>query len=356
LDQADELVLSGENEKALVLYREWLDTSTDSPDFFTILQKTIQVSGSSAEIIELTESYGNFITDPSDKNMLYKNSAEVAELSGRFEPAQKFYETAFLSDPQQKDYISLLNSAALLLETGDLEKGEFQARLVMNTASGSSAKPRAVLLLSRLLYWQGKISDAAVLLENYIDSEDGESSTDFDSLARYYLYQIKILADEDEDAKRISEELIADYPGRLETMLLESSISSKAIAQIQPFPSPTMFLKEIPIETVGSSGKDNPGSSRDSEPQPADQPDRKGYIQTGSFSVHENAEYMAEDLRREGFDVIIEPVIIQSRTYHKVIIPIKDVPPAALRSNSQEVQKYLITLKEKGFEGFFYSD
>jgi cell division protein FtsN len=66
-------------------------------------------------------------------------------------------------------------------------------------------------------------------------------------------------------------------------------------------------------------------------------------IQTGSYSVRENAEYALKDLKAAGFSAEIRERTIGDTVYYRVIIP--DI-------GSDDVEKVILELKEKGFEGF----
>ena len=71
--------------------------------------------------------------------------------------------------------------------------------------------------------------------------------------------------------------------------------------------------------------------------------DQSTRVQTGSFSVRENAEFAMADLVAAGFRVSIEERIVSGTSYYRVLIP---------EVASDNLDRVLLELREKGFEGF----
>ena len=67
-------------------------------------------------------------------------------------------------------------------------------------------------------------------------------------------------------------------------------------------------------------------------------------IQTGSFLVRENADYMLAELVRLDFPAQIREVTIQDKSYYRVLV--------GEFSPEEEIQRAIAQLKELGFEGF----
>lgn len=80
-------------------------------------------------------------------------------------------------------------------------------------------------------------------------------------------------------------------------------------------------------------------------PSPTDMPPSATVrIQTGSFTLAENATFMARDLKTAGFATITEKAELAGKTYYRVLLAKTYAP--------DEARTALIRLKEAGFEGF----
>jgi len=66
-------------------------------------------------------------------------------------------------------------------------------------------------------------------------------------------------------------------------------------------------------------------------------------IQTGSYTVIDNAKSMVSTLEKKGFSAIIKEKIVRNTTYYTVVLP--NIP----KGKSQD---FIIKLKDKGIEGF----
>jgi cell division protein FtsN len=66
-------------------------------------------------------------------------------------------------------------------------------------------------------------------------------------------------------------------------------------------------------------------------------------IQTGSFTVAENATFMARDLAAAGFTTTTERAVLSGKTYYRVFL--------SRAMAQEEARTTLIKLKEAGFEG-----
>lgn len=264
--------------------------------------------------------------EPETLHAFYLSLAGIDEITGNLESAQKYYQSASLTIPGKKDFSSLLSSAVLLFELGDYRGAEAQATVIIETCRIDELVSGAELLLSRTFF--------------ATDREDKSLQIAFDLLkkdpitlqpaALLWIVELSSYLEKNDLKKRAIEILLTSFPDTP-----EAAIYSGEIGRV---PSPSLFFglrqakiglsaEEIAVENEAADSEKTIVLS----------------IQTGSYSVRDNAEYALKDLEKEGFTAEIKERKVGDSVYYRVLIV--DV-------NSENVDKVILELKEKGFEGF----
>ncbi len=140
-----------------------------------------------------------------------------------------------------------------------------------------------------------------------------------------FLVALNDCGDSESASDRIAtyEEAVRINPNSPEAAILSGDLDH--------YPSPTIFLGLEPTEV--------------SETAVSTQfvhDERKMTIQTGSYSMRENAEYALQDLKAAGFSPEIREKVVGDKRYFRVILP--DI---AYDSVDEKIDE----LNERGFEG-----
>lgn len=251
------------------------------------------------------------------RNFIFRWFAGIMEQLGRLHEAQDYYESAAFLSTDKKDFSSLMESAKLLFELGNLEKSENQAKTVITAAPHQTLIIDALILLAKISNVTGDIPTAGRQAENII------SKYPVTQLRPAQLYSLAIILEESGLTNRfeqISGLLREQFPDSIEAHLINKSDQTK----ITEYPQPNLFF-QFQSEPLFTEETISPA------------------IQTGSFVKKEHAETMVSQLQKDGFQAEILVRKHEDTRYYKVILP----PDPA-----KEVQKTLIELKEKGYEAF----
>lgn len=342
-DTARELEKKGEREGAVRQYEAWLEANRESTEFISVLFHTADIHPDIRKAVILLDKYAPSISDRGDKTRLLAKTAAFHEILGDYTTAQRLFEESYYNHPDESTFTFLLRSARLLYERGEAAKSEDQARVVGNLSRDPGIKKQAVFLLARIIAGAGNLEEG--LRVSLLLTEDPSNTADNESIL-LFAYNIALQIGREQEKKRALERLSRDYPETPEFRLAEQ-MQGKAGGGVGPFPSPSSLLNPIGLpESVAPVPRDPAPAARPSATRTPAPPATA--VQTGSFSVRENAEYMVRDLRGLGFPAEIrEDVNRDGGKIFKVIIPVN-----GKQSSSEETQRLLILLKEKGVEGF----
>jgi len=261
--------------------------------------------------------------------------AEAEEMLGLLDEARQHYLQAAFAGSGDRDVAGMLNSAAILLELGGLDEAETICKAVLNTADDPVFLEEAAVQLSRLRYLNGQPDEAWTVLENRVFPVSDEKTAS----TLYWVYRLAGMTNRPDKQSQALETLTSRYPESPEYALLTGGAEG--------FPSPLSFFGLMDLrkdKTAEEVSEHIPDTARDRETSIGTAvSERTVMIQTGSFLDRENAEYHVKDLGDAGFSAEIIRNEMSGKLYHRVVIP--DVP-------LEEVQNYLIRLKDKGYEGW----
>ncbi|MBN2049578.1 MAG: SPOR domain-containing protein [Spirochaetales bacterium] len=254
--------------------------------------------------------------------------AEMEELLGNLDEAQRLYLQAAYASPDERDYRSMLISAAILIEIGGLEEAEMICRAVISAAPVPEYREKANILLSQIMYLQGDEIKSWELVETALLPQ----LTDLSSSSLLWVSTLANLLNKEKISEQAKEILLKGYPQSPEAMITSETASV--------FPSPIHFFG-----LLDKTQKESNIPESQQPPAPSVQPPETTLvmIQTGSFQDPENAAYHVKDLSAVGFEPVILEKTVSGKLYHRVVIP--NIP-------QEEVQRYLLLLKDKGYEGW----
>ncbi len=220
------------------------------------------------------------------------------------------------------------------METGDLEKSEEQARTVAGRSADPRLKKRAVFQLARVIAAKGD-SGEAVRVASALTADP--ANTAGNEAILLFVFELAGSLGREKEKKAAYDRLAAEYPESPEFRL--AKLASGSPAGVKPFPSPSAVLN--PAISRGKSGDSREKEKGKTALSPS-------AIQTGSFSMKENAEYMARDLGKLGFPAELrEEIRPDGKKMYKVVVPL-----APGERTDAATQNVLVRLKEQGIEGF----
>lgn len=325
----------------------------DSPGRFSQVHAASTIRESRSLLNDLLAS----LREPSDLRRTHATIAELAELSGDFQDAQRHYRLAFDAHDQESGSSLLLRSAHLRFELGDLGGAREEADRVAAMGSPADIVIKARLLSVRIDIAEGDSSSASRRLQSVPISAAGPPSVLFE------VYDLARQLDNADLASRSQQLLATHHPNSVEYALVRVDRGA-ADRRVERMPTPAHMLVSIPYGPLPeiSPGPATPARAESAVPAPATTPAASATpapstapsadallavgIQAGSFRDAENAAFMARDIRSAGFPAEVRERGGENGSTFVVIVP---VPEGTTREAAIRTQ---IGLKDAGFEGF----
>jgi tetratricopeptide (TPR) repeat protein len=327
----------GDRAGAAAAYEDWLKANPQSPEFTATLFHAADIHPDLVSSISLLEKYQALPQDRAAQSAIKSKTATLYEISGNLVTAQKLFESAYYANPGEETFPSLYRSARLLFELGETQKSEDHARLTANLCKNPVTKKRATFLLTRLMAADNPEGALRIALQL---TEDAANPADNENIFLFIFHLADSLGRQPERSLAL-QRLAKDYPDTPEFRLASLSAGQNRSGAVTPFPTPSTLLGPLspPAPPIGSAAAAQAAQTR-APAVPA-----ATAVQTGSFSVRENAEYMVKDLHGLGFGAEIREAAGRTGAVYKVLIPLR-------QGGQDESQNLLIRLKEKGIEGF----
>jgi tetratricopeptide (TPR) repeat protein len=275
--------------------------------------------------------------------------ARLYELSGRLDEARQSYEASFRLKPDEWDFESLLRAARLHLEFGAFAESIRRARLVIQGSQSASRRAAARLVIAEAYLSEGNAQSAQEEL-----NKTERAQLLGDPAGILLAIRVADALGRTGKAEEYLQRLTLQYPDSP-----EAAIALGDTAQIAAFPSPLQLSRlpesdialslDAPEESAGSPPAAGMSSPSENDPPKSDErrddAETSFFLQTGSFSVEENARYMREDLLKLGFEPIVRSVIRDGARYYQVLVPVVD--------DSREAAEELMgRIQQRGFDGF----
>ena len=293
----------------------------------TLLISALHASTTPSFAFEVVERFVDQ-TPVADRAGVYRAAAELAELTGDYERAAKYFAATF-EHSESRDPADALAAARAQVDLGDLELAESHVRAALAHAPSGDNMVQSRTLLARILAETGRNVEASALLHGLVpvlaESDIGDAYSIFDAAATIGL----------DDVTAAARKRIEAFPDSVELALVRRSESDSSV---DPFPSPSRVMNPERVFERATAPTPEPRGER---------PSLRG-IQTGSFRDEENARYMARDLRELGFSADVRSRVVGDTTFHQVVIGIDGDPD---RANTT-----IMRLKERGIEGFLVFD
>ncbi|TFG59093.1 MAG: hypothetical protein E4H36_14435, partial [Spirochaetales bacterium] len=130
-EKAEELAEQQRFTEAADILLEWLTVNRENPDYFPTLLMTADLLPDVQRAKDLLEEELRTEKDRARRYEMLSRLALLFELSGDVERAQRSYELAAFIRDREKDFASFYRSAQLLLEMGEYDRAELQARTIL---------------------------------------------------------------------------------------------------------------------------------------------------------------------------------------------------------------------------------
>ncbi len=346
INEIDAFIINGNEQSAIELIQNYIESNPSADNVPGIIDKYISIQSGVNTIITYLKEIEQIVTGNGNKFYVFKNIAILEELSGHIASAQKYFHNAALIADNQEQAGCYFESSRLLYELGNIDMAIIELSTIFLISTKIDLISRAFVLKGHLVKSNGDYKEAETLYSLVINNYKGTSGEieavfsmvilHFYSLsdilmAQKYLELLNSLAPESPEY-RIAYNLIND----------SSSNTSISI-------TPQRFLEYYQIneytETDKQLAQDVPEVS-EVETTVVETVEEEGgiYVQTGSFIIKENAEYMIIDLADKGFKAEILSAFVNNTLYYKVVI--------GVFNTSEEANNLLIRIKESGFQGF----
>ena len=314
----------------------WLLTGDDHPLYQDVARRYLDAEPDIRRLLRVSRSLR---TDRLDTRTLIQFAA-VAEIAGDLEEAERLTRAA--SRSRDADSTLRLTHARLLYDLGrDQDALEVLATLA-EADTDPAIRASAGVLSALIMLDSGQERPGLAALE--LAAEDPSTpAVQLQALLALYAYH---RGGDEEAARRYSRRLAQIAPESLEAVMTRPD---SAVSQLM---SPrTVFRILAPRSAVTSTQQPPPDLPSPTpvaaipSPTPVEQgPKEPVMVQTGSFRVRENAEYMIADLQRAGFLAAVRQVSVKDQTYFRVLIQ-GSVSP-------EKAAEILLRLKDAGFEGY----
>ena len=384
LSEARKAEQKGDVEGAFIGYTKWVESQTDLDKNVETLFRAIDGIPDLERSMKLLDHSLNKLKDPVNRSRMLALKASLLERMGAFEPAEQAYGEAYEIHPVPSSLPYLVRSACLLFELGDLETSEKRLRFVLGQTEKPEDRWEAQFHLARIFAITQRVADALTVGKRLLDEATTNGKEPQTLL--YFLYTVTGAAGMQKEQEIYRTALLKNGG------LLKHFIASDEKSKVTPLPLPSLFFSGIapptqasvstptPVKTTtttireegagNSAGLSSPtlpsytasslqkggaksgveegkqfpansgAGSADSSPRPTG-------IQVGSFSVRDNAEHLAKDLRGFGFPALVKQSQWKDGAFlYRTVVPLRTTPP-------ENPQTVLIKLKEHGFEGFF---
>jgi tetratricopeptide (TPR) repeat protein len=326
------LLAKGDIDEAKRILREWLLENGDAESFPSLLDRYLFLESDISIIREFLSRLLESVKMVTHKALIWKKKAIIEELTGRIDLAQEAYKRAADLSPSEIKSLYLLESARLLYEQGFSEKASDELSLIFLTTDNVEVTSRAMLLRAYIYIENGKISEAEKVLRSILENPSMSSVKPQVLLTLVFLNREK-----PEGYKAYLSTLELEFPKSPEYALAQKIVGQET--DVTFYFTPKLYLSAYRDH---DSTEESP--SKENEEVKGAREERTFFVQTGSFLVKENADYMVTDLEKIGMRAGVRMYKKEDKTYYRVYV--LDLVTI------EQAQQILIKLKEHGFEGF----
>ncbi len=316
IDQGILLQKEGQHTEAAEHFSQWLHAHIDHEDVPKVLSLYFDSVRDLSEAIETLNKLLKKCRSGENIHSILYYRAVAQEMSGDIAGAQQSFEFSNMRTASTEKLVNFFHSIRLLIETGELERAKAQTMAILTTSGNTELKRRAELYMAYIMYLQGSDNEGIGSVRSAFTELKEMRLSDI-----YLLYKVAELYKLNDMVSEISAYISALHGKSIEFREIEGS----GYITIAPSLHYYQARDEGPVNA------------------PTTEPGERVRIQTGIFSKRENADLLVTALREQGFNAAIEPVTRKTETLYRVVLPWITV---------EESQKYILELKEEGFEGF----
>ncbi|MBN1243767.1 MAG: SPOR domain-containing protein [Spirochaetales bacterium] len=323
-----------------------LEAAKGTARFSAAFEAALDEAADVDELVALVDRFGPGLADHAARFEAWERAAATLELAGRYDEAAERYGKAAAAIAGKTDAVALLASATCWLQAGECKRSMAMAELAALSSTDRDLDWRADLVLA----WGSVCSGDASRARSFLSALTGRAG-DPDRKAAVLLLSWAL--SEGEARSSLAAELAASFPGSPEALVAAGvnapspfwylafprpATTGTGVGARVPAPapsagagtSPTVATPEAPAATSPSGGSVEASGPR--------------AYQIGLFSEKGNADRLASDLRKRGFEVALESRERPgSAPALAVLVPVRaGTDPAAL----------LLKLKDAGFEAW----
>ena len=336
LKEIERLKSEGEFDQAIDVLEGWLDGNPGHPEYSEMFDEYFLLNNDIRRLEKFLDKIMGYPHPDSQRIHLLKRKAVMDEMTGRLESAQTSYHGAALLSQGRERGLLLLDSARLLFEEMYLEDALDEITLVFVSTDNAELLSKAVLLKGYVLMSMGKDTEAE---DKFLFLVDYSADTSRDFIIPQALAALVYLhRGEAETAEDYLAVLAEQYPTSPEYAAAMTLLGESPAEEVSFSFSPDRFFDSFQLFKPDNLEKELPPTKTDNETG------KRISVQAGSFLDEENAEYMASDLRKLGFNVEIVTHSKNQKPYYRVIINSLD--------SANDAQLVLRRLQESGFSGF----
>ena len=242
----------------------------------------------------------------------YIEAAEIKQIIGDLKGAAELFKKASLTVKGKKDFESLYRAAVLNIEMAFFREAEADLRAILTFSDDIQLRIKSNIQNARIEKFNGNIENARQIMTEILSS-----SVYIPPEAVYFASELF----SDEEIKKLT----------ASDSLIKPSEEYLAISRM------------LNPETVFGSFEDYTSPDEKEESIEDSENLNAAGIQLGSFSVKENAADLKKTLENAGYVSSIKVKIVNGKQYFSVTVSVPE---------DKSVQKMIIELKEKGFEGY----
>ena len=283
----------------------------------------------SLEIASIEKKLSDSKLSAAERKNALETMARLFELSGNAERAAEAWKEAALAVPGNSGHEALLQSARCYAALGEFDKAEAALKPVLADSS-QILQNKARLIFTQLEALKtGNTGGLSNLLSN----------PDFAAQKPVLYYSILKISSDKEVQSAMASRLTGEFPQSPEARIVRND------TMVGAAPLPLWLLLGQPLVSTSFPAAENTPAENNPQTDSTSQTiqtEKSGtMLQTGSFSLEENAVSMAGKLRNAGFS----PVIAKKTVNGKELCAVGVLPGS---NPSQTAQQ----LKDKGFESF----
>lgn len=294
----------------------------------------------SAEIASIEKKISDSKLNPAERKNALETMARLFELSGNAEAAAEAWRGAALTVSGNTDHGDLLQSARCLAAIGEFDKADTVLKPVLSISGNRVLQNRARILAAQL---EALRTGNTAMLNGLL------SNPDFAAQRPALYYSVWRISADPSVQSAMASRLLAEFPQSPEARIIRNDIMVNA--------APAALWLLLGVEQAppaGPAAVNSPGST----PQPSvvspsgsvppsavsppgSRSDTSVMLQTGLFSLEENARSLANRLQNAGFNSVIAKKNINGKDHWTVGVP-----------SGPDLSRTMLLLKDKGFESF----